>query len=874
MTAHPVGTVTFLFTDIEGSTQLLQRVGETYRELLERERRLVRAACDAHGGVEIGTEGDSHFVVFPSAPEAVGATVDAQRALADEPWPEDAAVRVRMGLHTGEGATMEGGYVGIDVHRAARIASAGHGGQVLLSEATRALVEHSLPAGVSLRDLGEHRLKDLEHPERLAQLVVDGLPDEFPAIRSLDTRPHNLPVELSTFIGRDREIEEVVRLVGSTRLITLTGPGGTGKTRLGLRVGSQVLLDFADGVFFVPLAPISDPALVIPTVAQALGVQEAGGRSLLELVQRHLADRELLLILDNFEQVLPAAPLVVDLLSAAPRLKVLVTSRAVLHLAGEQEYPVEPLALPDPKHLPELEALSQFDSVALFIARARSVNFGFEVTNENAPAVAEICARLDGLPLAIELAAARSKLFSPEALLRRLESRLTLLRGGGADAPTRQQTLRDAIGWSYDLLGPGERALHRRLGVFVGGFSLESAEQVVGGMGEPQMDPLEGVAALTDQSLLKQVHTQDGEPRFFMLETIREFALEELASSGELEEAARRHAAFFLALAEEAEPQLVGERQAEWLDRVAREHDNLRAALRSSIDSGDAETAQRTAGAIWRFWHFRGHLSEGTSWLAEALAMPGGPDTGSARVKALSGLAGLAYWRRDYATAAGAYEEALAIARAGGDPREIAGALYNLAFTLGAMRTFDPSAELLEESRSLYLEAGDRTGVAYTGLLTGTIQQARGEFSAARAALEACLGEFRDVGDRWGIANAFFNLGHVSRADGDLSAALESYREALAVLRSAGDTAGCAVVVGAMAVVAASAGDGERAAILTGAWKGLEDEVAGGAPEALRGFDDPTARVRAMVGDARFEELEAEGRSLGLDKAVRYALED
>ncbi|MBI3326484.1 MAG: adenylate/guanylate cyclase domain-containing protein, partial [Nitrospinae bacterium] len=461
MTELPTGTVTFLFSDIEGSTRLLQHLGDRYTGVLAEYRRLLRAAFQAAGGHEIDTAGDGFFVVFHRATDAVAAAVAAQRAIAAHPWPEGAPVRVRMGLHTGEPTLAVGGYVGLDVHRAARICAAGHGGQVLLSQTTRALAQHDLAEGMSLRDVGEHRLKDLQRPEHLFQLVTLDLPADFPPLKTLDSRPNNLPAQPTSLIGRAREGVAARGLLQrkDVRLLTLTGPGGTGKTRLGLQVAADMLDDFADGVFFVSLAPISDPALVTSSIAQTLGLRESEGRPLHERLKDDLRDKQMLLLLDNFEQVVSAAPLVAELLAGCSQLKMLVTSRVGLHLSGEHEFPVAPLALPDPKRLPAVEALSQYAAVELFIQRALAVKPDFGVTNENAPAVAEICVRLDGLPLAIELAAARIKLLPPKALLARLGSRLQLLRGGPRDVPDRHQTLRRAIAWSYDLLDADEQAL-------------------------------------------------------------------------------------------------------------------------------------------------------------------------------------------------------------------------------------------------------------------------------------------------------------------------------------------------------------------------------------------------------------------------------
>jgi predicted ATPase/class 3 adenylate cyclase len=516
LTPHPSGTVTFLFTDIEGSTRLWEEQPEAMREALARHDALLRDAINAHGGVVFKTMGDQFCAAFTTAPAALAAALAAQRDLSGEGaplvgalpdtglmgalpgtegHPRGVPLRVRMALHTGAAEAREGDYLGPPLNRVARLLEAGHGGQVLLSQSTFDLARDHLPEGVSLRDLGEHRLRDLARPERIFQPVAPDLPADFPPLSTLDARPHNLPAQVTPLIGREKEVaagQHVLRQE-AVRLVTLTGAGGTGKTRLGLQVAAELLDQFSAGVFFVALAPISDPGLVASAIAQTLGVRELGGTPLLESLKAHLRDQQLLLLLDNFEHLLAAAPLVAELLAAAPRLKVLLTSRAVLHLRGEKEFPVPPLALPDPKHLPPVgadlvSALSQYAAVELFIQRALDVKPEFVVTNENAPAVAEICVRLDGLPLAIELAAARIKLFPPEALLARLGSRLTLLTGGARDLPARQRTLRDAIAWSYDLLGESEQRLFRRLAVFVGGCTPEAAEAVCADFGFSILD--------------------------------------------------------------------------------------------------------------------------------------------------------------------------------------------------------------------------------------------------------------------------------------------------------------------------------------------------------------------------------------------------
>jgi predicted ATPase/class 3 adenylate cyclase len=559
----PTGTVTFLFSDIEGSTSLLQHLGDRFADVLADHRRLLRAAFQAAGGHEVDAAGDGFFVAFHRATDAAAAAVAAQRAMATHPWPEGAQVRVRMGLHTGEPSLTAGGYIGLDVHRAARICAAGHGGQILLSQSTCDLVAPDLPEDVNLRDLGEHRLKDLHRPERLFQLVIPHVFADFPALRTLNNRPHNLPTQLTPLMGREQAVAAVCALLRreDVRLLTLTGPGGAGKTRLGLQVAADVIDDFADGAFFVPLASLNDAVLVASTMAQTLGIRETGGRLLLESLKDFLRDKQMLLLLDNFEQVVAAAPVVAELLVSCPKVKVLVTSREALRLRGEHEFPVPPLALPDLTHLPALELLSRYAAVALFLLCARAVNPDFSVTNENTPAVAEICVRLDGLPLAIELAAARIRLLTPQAILARLDSRLKLLTGGARDVPTRQQTLRDAIAWSYDLLHETERALFRRLAVMVGGFTIEAAEAVCHSARDPVMgagqtlavDVLDGLESLVGKSLVRPQEASVGESRFAMLETIREYALEKLAERGETgDPAGSRHRAEYRPLGQQS----------------------------------------------------------------------------------------------------------------------------------------------------------------------------------------------------------------------------------------------------------------------------------------------------------------------------------
>ena len=583
-TALPTGTVTLLFTDIEGSTRLLQILGDRYSEAVKQHRQVLRDAFASYFGVEVDTQGDAFFAAFSRAQDAVDAAVDAQRALASCRWPDEIGLRVRIGIHPGEPTVTDEGYVGIDVHRGARIAAAGHGGQVLLSQATRDLLPEELPE-IRIRDLGEHRLKDLTRAQRLYQLVIPELDSEFPPLKTLESRPTNLPTQATPLIGRERELQEMANLFqrADVRLVTLTGAGGTGKTRLALQVAADLVEAFSDGVFFVSLAPIIRSDLVVPTIAQTLAVREQPGQSLRETLKEYLADRELLLLLDNFEQLLEAAPGVAELLAVCPQLKVVVTSRAPLHLSGEHMYSVPPLALPDPKKVRDPQSLSQYDAVALFLERATAVKPDFQMRDENAAAVAEICVRLDGLPLALELAAARVAILPPQALLKRLGQRLQLLTGGPRDLPARQQRLRSTIDWSYGLLSDDEQRLFARVAVFVGGCVLETVETVCQLDGDRPIDVLDGLTSLVEKNLLRVEPGVGGEPRFSMLETIREYALERLETNGEADDLRRRHADYYLVLAEASEPEILGPDQAAWLETLDAEQDNFRGRLRSCL---------------------------------------------------------------------------------------------------------------------------------------------------------------------------------------------------------------------------------------------------------------------------------------------------
>jgi predicted ATPase/class 3 adenylate cyclase len=875
MVEAPTGTVTFLFTDIEGSTRLLQELGDRYEAIEVQHAAILRQAIAEGGGTEIRTEGDSFFAAFPHPAGAIRAAVTAQRALAGQRWPDDVALRVRMGMHTGEGRTGGSGagadYIGIDVNRAARIAAAGHGGQVLISDATRGLVEHALPDGVTIRDLGKHRLKDIEHPERIHDLVIDGLPADFPPIRTLAS-PSNLPPERTSFVGREREMEQVNRLLSEARLLTLTGPGGTGKTRLGLKVAAEQRDRFADGVFLVDLSVIVEPGLVPSAIASALRVREEPGRDLLDTLADHLRDREVLLLIDNFEQVAEAASVVVRLLDAAPGLTVMATSRIPLHLSGEQDYHVSPLALPE-RGRSDLETLSTCEAVMLFVERARAVLPSFGLTEENASPVAELIARLDGLPLAIELAASRLNLLDPRSMLARLDRRLPLLTGGARDVPARQRTLRGAIEWSHDLLSAEERRLFARLSVFAGGWTLEAAEAVCAlGL---NIDVLEGLGTLVEGSLVRRREIPDDGMWFRMMETIREYAAEWLADSGEEDELRRRHAENILELAEGAEPHLTGEGQGRWFARLEREHDNIRAALEWAVGAGEAEPGLRTVAAVWRFWQQRAHLAEGRARVEELLALPGAQTRDAVRTRALGALGSLAYWQGDYEPMRVAYTEAAAIAREVGDRRLLSYALFNLSFVPLVQQDLDAHEELLRQT--LELAADTDPALTAQGLVSrGFLEIMRGNPAGAIEPTERALALQRQMGSLTFVAQNLIGLAGAKLLTGDAAGAWAHVRDAFAIVIEVGSPMMMATMMLPLAVMAKEEGRHRRVATLLGASARLREEVGGGPPQfvVLPFFGDPEADARQALGDEEYEEARAEGYAMSFDEAVAFALEE
>jgi predicted ATPase/class 3 adenylate cyclase len=843
----PVGTVTFLFTDVEGSTRLVQELADRFRPALETHHAILRRAIAAHSGAEVSTEGDAFFAVFPSPLGAVSAAVNAQRELAATEWPDDRALLVRMGLHTGEGELGGDNYVGVDVHRAARIAAAGHGGQVLLSESTRALVEPALPGDVRLRDMGQHRLKDLPALEHLYQLVIAGLPEEFPALRTLDSSLTNLVEAETPLIGRDRELAELAVLLAAARLVTLTGPGGIGKTRLAVALGGQAQGQFGDGVVLVPLETFTERSVVAVAIGQAVGARPAAERDPEDALIEQVESRQLLLILDNFEQLTGVAPLVARLLAGAARVRIVVTSRVPLHLSGEQEYPLSPLPVPDASVNGGLEALLRIECVQLFVERARRVRPDFQLTDENAGAVAAICRRLDGLPLAIELAAARVKVLAPAIMLDRLEHSLSLLAGGSVDLPARQQTLRGAIDWSYQLLSKDEQALFRRLTVFSGGWTVEAAQDVAAPDLELGGDVLDGLIALVDQSLVRPAPDGgSGEPRFEMLQLIREYGAERLAETDEAPIIGQRHAEWFLSLVEAHVAALEEGSDLDWVDRLDREHDNLRAALRWSVERDRREIGLRLATAVWRFWQRRGHLREGREWFERLL--PADDQVASVDpgvlAAALTAAGGIVYWQNRMDEAEVHYLAAYELDRRFGRSDRLGDDLYNLAFVAMLTEDFDTARRRFADSADLFAAADQPARLADTTAARGALELRAGNLEQARDWLEEGRRLHLEQGNRTRATDNSMVLSNVYFQLGDASKARELLLGGLAEARVMRDATRLPLVYDLAVAMAVKEGRPADALRLAAASARRRATLGGGIPNFV-------ANVPALVAEAR-----------------------
>jgi predicted ATPase/class 3 adenylate cyclase len=803
----PNGTVavTFLFTDIEGSTRLWEQQPEAMSAALAYHDALLRRVIKSHGGRVFKTVGDACFAAFPAPIPALQAALQAQRALYSSDWGWlglDEPIRVRMALHTGMAEARDSDYFGPPLNRVARLLSAGHGGQVLMSQATHDRIKGANDAhlpDVEIRDMGERRLKDLTRPEHIFQVIVPDLPSQFPPLKTLDYRANNLPRQPTALIGREGEVREVAALLRrrDVLLVTLTGPGGVGKTRLGLQVAADQLDEFADGVWFVELAALAHHNLVLSTIAQTLGVGEAAGSALLDTMKEYLHDKRMLVVLDNFEQVMDAAPEVSTLLKVSPGLKVLVTSRAALRIRGEKEYAVPPLSLPDLNHLPidgqELASLlSRYDAVRLFSERAQDIKPDFRLTPQNAAAIAGICIHLDGLPLAIELAAARIRIFSPSGLLAGLGSRFELLTGGARDSPARQQTLRATMEWSYDLLTEGEKQLFRRMAVFNGGRTIEALKAVCNADGELQIEVPEGVEALARESLLSvregsqqreeaAPSETEGEPRFWMYELIHEFARDLLEESGEGPALRWAHARYFLHLAQEAGPRLRAADQGRWLSLLDDEYDNMRAVLNWAAESEEQEAAALGADVAWSlrvYWYVRSFYTEARDQYKALLASIERVTRANQSQAAKLNLP---------------LKKARILLRAG-----------SIDWTLGEL---EEACSLLQMSLDIFRQLGDKEGIGMALLNLGNVALYQSDYPAARALYEESLVVHREVGDSMNIAGSLHNVGVVAETMQDYPAAQKALQEALAIRRQLGDKVGIAQILQNLADVTISLGD-------------------------------------------------------------------
>lgn len=875
-TGREPSLLTFLIADVRGYTRFTNERGdEAAARLADRFAELCETVLGAYDGRVIELRGDEALAVFPSARNALRGTVALQQAfkqsVADDP---SLPLSVGMGLDAGEAIPVRGGYRGGALNLAARLCSIAGAGEILASEGVIHLARKT--EGLAFVDRGQVTLKGLAHPVRVLQIAPEGeLPDALPPLQQiLVTHPTNLPDEPTPFVGREEEIVRITSLLRdpNIRLVTLTGPGGTGKTRLAVQVGSQLLYDFADGVFFCDLAPLSDPALVPSAVASMLSIKEEAGRTLVETLIEQLRAKHLLVVLDNFEHLLDACPVVSQLLDGCRDLHVLVTSRIPLHLSREQEYPVPPLAVPDPRHLPGLDQLSQYESVALFIQRAGAVKPGFAVTNENAPAVAEICARMDGLPLAIELAAARVKLFPPQALLPRLATRLKVLTGGARDKPTRQQTLRGTIDWSYSLLTEEEQVLFARLSVFAGGWNFEAAEPLCNQEGD--LDLFEGLSSLVDKSLIRQEGEE--EPRFAMLETIREYAAEKLEERGEADTFALQHAEHFAVLAEQAEPEFWGPNSGEWFRRLDTEQANLREALRWCSQSGHPELGLRTAAALGWYWDIRGHNAEGRRWL-EALLASGSSAPPLLRGLALEFIGILARNVGDLEPARVSAEDSVRVFEEVGSELNRTRALHHLGTIYMTQGASERAVAVLEEA----VEAGRALGPvprsplkAALGNLAWTLVM-QGQSARAVPFMEEAIDLDRATGNNVGANRALDSLGHARLDLGDVEGATAAWTEGLGLAREVDDRYSTPYHLEGMASVAAVRGDGVRAAKLFAAADAAR--VASGAalgPGEQGWVDRYTEIAHGLLDEAAWHGARREGGAMALEEAVFYALSE
>ncbi len=839
----PSGVVTFLFTDIEGSTRLSQSLGEAFPEVIDRHHALMRRAITDGGGTVISTEGDAFFAVFVDPLEAVVAAADAQRHLAREAWPRGPAVRVRMGLHTGLARRGGDDYAGVEVNRAARISGAGHGGQVLVSASTAGHVADTLPDGLGLRDLGAIVLKDFEVGQRIWQLEIAGLPHEFPPLRAV--RPGRLPQPLTSFLGRD-EVDRTARLVRERRLVTLTGPGGTGKTRVSIEAARELQPEFAGGTWFVPLETIRDRALVLPEIADQLGIAAKPGQPLLESVARAVGDSPTLLLLDNLEQVVAAGPELAGLLQSTPGLHILATSREPLRIEGEQELPVP--------------VLDGDLAVKLFIERARQVRPDLDPDAAEREQLRELVRRLDHLPLAIELAAARARRLSVAALCQQVPASLADLGSGRRDAADRQRTLRGAVAWSHELLDDGERLTFDRFAVFSGGAELGQVGPVIDPE-RPAHEILDDLESLADKSLLVISDGSHDVPRARMLETIHAYAAERLEQDVQATAIRARHARAFLEFSETIEPELKSDRSDAALARAEAEHDNIRAALDWALEH-DPALGLRIGGAIWRFWQQRSHLEEAQRRLEALLDAADREADPCATGRGYTALGGTRYWQGDYETAQLAYERAVDHYRTCGDQRALAGALYDLSYPVAFRGDHAGGRELNEQSQRIFEAIGDRAGIALVKEGQALLAVMAGDYRRARSLQSDVIDYVRSSGGLFQLSDNLGLLVVIESRLGQIAEARAHLDEMRELQRRLRDRSGLAAALEVRAVLAVSEGDDETAALCAGALQGIRDTGAGTlVPSETLDFYDVSDVARERLGQ-RYEDFFEAGRAL------------
>jgi predicted ATPase/class 3 adenylate cyclase len=785
MDHRPSGTITFLFSDIEASTDRWEKKAEQMEVAFLRQEEIIRASMREHGGYVYKMIGDAFQVAFDTALQALLAAQTAQLALQSEPWGDIGKLKVRMALHTGVVDERGDDYVGPLLNRAARLMNASHGGQVLLSQATSELVRDILPEGVYLRDLGEHRLKDLARREHIYQLVASGLEAAFPPLKTLDSHPNNLPLQMTSFVGREQEIEEVMHLLEISRLVTLIGPGGAGKSRLALQLAADLLEEFSQGVWLVDLAALSDPELVTQSVAGALSVREETQRPLIETLSEHVRDKDLLLILDNCEHIVEGcARLSDEILRASLGLKIMATSREALRIGGEHTYPVFSLTTPDPMDMPAIDKLAQFDAVRLFVERAVAVSPAFMVDNTSAPAVAEICYRLDGIPLSIELAAARVGVLPVDMILARLDDRFRLLSKGDRTVLPRHQTLAAVIDWSYDLLSHDECMLFRRLGVFVGGWTLDAAEAVCCGGRIEECAILELLTSLVEKSLVQIDHSNQ-ESRYRMLETVRQYALDKANSANETEELKYRYVKYYLDLVEVGEQKANRESESTIPKQLAVDLENFRTALNWSFQDptsyGDA--GLRMAGSLWIVWWTIGYLNEGRDWLEKAIREF--PAVVAPRAKALTNAGCITWQQGDYPIAGEYLNEAIEIYRnhATDDRGGLANAMHMYGHVVFDQKDYPGARNYFEASLSIFREINDQPLIVTLDSDIGNIDYHEGDYKSAREKYEECLEISRKMGDQSLVAVNLLRLGNIYRLEGDYERACVLYEESLGSIR-------------------------------------------------------------------------------------------